>query len=178
MTYISSWTWRAASYYDLSMRKATLNKTRFYSSFQLINATLESSFLIKKKTKLVPVQTFSQDMTVWINSIFFKFSYVICNRLKRNIGVLLTEGSDIELAKLVIKCPYCQWLFEVRPPDAIHSDYSFRKPSQISVHGEVIKRSLRCLNPRCGEKIEIYWFSRANHFPKIFSLQPQETHDN
>ena len=115
---------------------------------------------------------------IWINSLFFKFSYIACNKFKRNISVLLIEGSDIELAKLVIKCPYCQWLFEVRPPDAIHSDFSFRMPSQISFHGEVIKRSLRCPNPRCGEQFEIYWFSRANHFPKIFSLQPQEPHDN
>jgi hypothetical protein len=84
----------------------------------------------------------------------------------------------MELAKLVINCPYCKWYFEVRPPDTIHSDYSFRKPSSISFHGEVIKKTLHCPNPRCGKQFEIYWFSRANYFSKTPARNHLEHHDN
>ena len=42
------------------------------------------------------------------------------------------------VSKLLLRCPYCDWPFEVKPPDSLHSAYSFEKPLRGSFYGEVI----------------------------------------
>ena len=46
------------------------------------------------------------------------------------------------VSKLLLRCPYCDWPFEVKPPDSLHSAYSFEKPSRGSFHGEVLNKIL------------------------------------
>jgi len=69
----------------------------------------------------------------------------------------------MELAKLVIKCPYCQWLFEARPPDAIHSDCSLKLLKGVSVvqtHGVEINS-------------KYIGFREQTIFPEYFPLNPK-----
>jgi len=68
---------------------------------------------------------------------------------------------------LLLRCPYCDWPFEVNPPDRVHSAYSFEKPLKGSFYGEVIEQSLVCRNPECKKPITIYWYAPMNYFDRV-----------
>jgi hypothetical protein len=69
--------------------------------------------------------------------------------------------------KLLLRCPYCDWPFEVNPPDRVHSAYSFEKPVKGSFYGEVIEQNIVCRNPKCKKPITIYWYAPMNYFDRI-----------
>ena len=70
-------------------------------------------------------------------------------------------------SKLALECPYCHRIFEVAPPDKIHSAYSFEKPLKGSFYGEVIEQNLVCRNPKCKRAVAIYWYAPLNYFNRV-----------
>jgi len=90
-----------------------------------------------------------------------------CDKFLQHIRTSLVCGSVMALAKLVIQCPYCHWSFETKPPDPLHSDYSFEKPHPRSFRGKVVEKILVCENPRCKRRFKIYWYTIANYFPRM-----------
>jgi hypothetical protein len=70
-------------------------------------------------------------------------------------------------SKFLLRCPYCDWPFEVNPPDKIRSAYSFEKPLRSSFYGKVIEQNLVCQNPKCKNPITIYWYAPINYFDRI-----------
>jgi hypothetical protein len=71
------------------------------------------------------------------------------------------------VAKLLLRCPYCDWQFEVKQPDRIHSAYSFEKPLRSSFYGEVIEQNLVCQNPKCKKPITVFWYAPMNYFDRM-----------
>jgi hypothetical protein len=71
------------------------------------------------------------------------------------------------LAQLVLECPYCRTLFEVKPPDNIHSAYSFEKPLRNSYYGKVIRRKLVCQNPACRHRFTLFWYAPFDYFSRM-----------
>lgn len=70
-------------------------------------------------------------------------------------------------SKLLLRCPYCDWPFEVNPPDRVHFAYSFEKPLRGSFYGEVIEQKIVCRNPKCEKPIAIYWYAPMSYFNRI-----------
>ena len=70
-------------------------------------------------------------------------------------------------SKLLLRCPYCDWPFEVNPPDRLHFAYSFEKPIRSSFYGEVIAQNFVCHNPKCKKQIAIYWYAPISYFDRI-----------
>lgn len=70
-------------------------------------------------------------------------------------------------SKLLLRCPYCDWPFEAKPPDQLHFAYSFEKPLRGSFHGNIVKESLLCQNPNCKKSITIYWYAPMGYFDRI-----------
>jgi|WetSurSiteA1Bulk_404760.scaffolds.fasta_scaffold919296_2 hypothetical protein len=71
------------------------------------------------------------------------------------------------LSQLVLECPHCYSLFEVKPPDRVHSAFSFEVPVRGSFYGEVIKQKLVCQNPECKKQIIVYWYSPMDYFNRM-----------
>ena len=71
------------------------------------------------------------------------------------------------LSTIVLECPYCHWMFKAKPPDRLHSAYSFEKPLIGSFHGEVIEQNLVCRNPKCKKPIKIYWYAPMDYFNQV-----------
>jgi len=71
------------------------------------------------------------------------------------------------VSKLLLRCPHCNWPFEVNPPDSFHAAYSYEKPLKGSFYGEVIQQNLVCRNPKCKKVITIYWYTPMNYFDRI-----------
>jgi hypothetical protein len=69
--------------------------------------------------------------------------------------------------QLVLRCPYCDEPFEVRPPDNWHSAYSFEEPLMSSFHGEVRKQTIACQNPKCKKNITIFWYAPMEYFDRM-----------
>ena len=70
-------------------------------------------------------------------------------------------------SQLVLECPYCDSILEVRPPDKLHSAYSTKKPIVNSFHGDVIQQKLPCNNAKCKKPITIYWYSPMDYFNRM-----------
>jgi len=70
-------------------------------------------------------------------------------------------------SKLLLRCPYCDYPFEVDPPDRLHFAYSFEKPLRGSFYGEVIKKEFVCPNLKCEKQITIYWYAPISYFDRI-----------
>jgi hypothetical protein len=62
-------------------------------------------------------------------------------------------------SKIILKCPYCHWMFHAKPSGHVHCAFSFEKPQAGSYHGYVIKQELVCQNPKCKKPIIIYWYA-------------------
>jgi len=79
----------------------------------------------------------------------------------------MVGGCFVAVSKLLLGCLYCDWPFEVEPPDRLHFAYSFEKPAKGSFYGKVIEQNVVCLNPKCKKPITIYWYAPLNYFNRI-----------
>ena len=79
----------------------------------------------------------------------------------------MVGGCFMAVSKLLLRCPYCDWPFEVNPPDKLHFAYSFEKPSRGSFYGEVTEQNLVCRNSKCKKPLTIYWYAPMNYFDRI-----------
>ena len=70
-------------------------------------------------------------------------------------------------SRINLECPNCQSKFEARPPDRLHSAYSFEKPLKGKFTGGVITQNLVCRNPKCRKPITIYWNPPMDFFNRI-----------
>jgi hypothetical protein len=58
--------------------------------------------------------------------------------------------------KVMLECPQCHWIFEVKNPDILLSTASVSKPQKSYNHGKVIEIAHICRNPKCKKKFFIY----------------------
>jgi hypothetical protein len=70
-------------------------------------------------------------------------------------------------SKLVLECPFCDKILEVKPPDKLHSAYSSIKPIINSYHSNVVQKKYKCKNPECKKPITIYWYAPLDYFNRI-----------
>ncbi len=70
-------------------------------------------------------------------------------------------------AQLVLECPFCSEILEIKPPDKLHTAYSSKKPIAQSFHGDVIEKRHKCKNPDCKKQISIYWYAPLDYFNRL-----------
>ena len=58
--------------------------------------------------------------------------------------------------KVMLECPQCHWIFEVKSPDILLSTASVSKPQTSYTDGKVIEVAHICRNPKCKKKFSIY----------------------
>lgn len=68
---------------------------------------------------------------------------------------------------VAFECPSCNHVLEVKPPDRLHSAYSFDKPASKSYYGEVIEKVVACQNPDCNEQMTIFWYAPYDYFNRV-----------
>ena len=68
---------------------------------------------------------------------------------------------------VAFECPFCNQTIEVKPPDKLHSAYSFERPLAKSYHGKLIEKELTCPNPECRELITVYWYAPLDYFNRV-----------
>ena len=68
---------------------------------------------------------------------------------------------------VVIECPYCDQVLEVKSPDKLHSAFSFEKPMAKSYHGSIIKKEVMCPNPSCQKQFQLFWYAPLEYFSRI-----------
>jgi len=71
------------------------------------------------------------------------------------------------ISKRVLECPFCNKIFEVEPPDQLHTAYSSVKPIHASYHAKVVKKRHKCENSDCKKTITIYWYAPLDYFNRI-----------
>ena len=85
-----------------------------------------------------------------------------------HISTIIVCGSVwMSESLLVLECPYCDAILEVRPPDKLHSAYSTKKPLSSSYHGDVIQQKIPCKNKECKKPITVYWYSPMDYFNRM-----------
>jgi len=45
------------------------------------------------------------------------------------------------------ECPLCNQTIDAKPPDKVHSAYSFERPLAKSYHGKLLEKELTCPKP-------------------------------
>jgi uncharacterized CHY-type Zn-finger protein len=68
-------------------------------------------------------------------------------------------------SQLVLRCPYCNWTFDAKPPDTWHSAYSFEKPVMSNSHGDVKEQEILC--QKCRKKFAVYWYAQMEYFNRM-----------
>jgi hypothetical protein len=68
---------------------------------------------------------------------------------------------------VVLECPFCFQILEVKAPDKLHFAYSVEKPLVKSYYGKVLKKKYRCLNPECKKQVTIYWYAPLDYFNRM-----------
>lgn len=63
--------------------------------------------------------------------------------------------------KKILRCPKCEFRFEVEKPDNLHPHCSTQKPKETEVDGDIREEVYDCLNPKCKYPIIVY-----RHEPK------------
>lgn len=74
---------------------------------------------------------------------------------------IMLEPSKLEIAKVVLECPRCCWIFEVGRPDKLHPDCSFNKPETSKTESSIIEEPRVCRNPKCKKQFTIYWYGKT-----------------
>jgi len=89
----------------------------------------------------------------------------------RNLFTLVCSKRHLRLGKMLrktrLECPRCHWIFVVQQPDSAHFAWSFQKPLQDNIEGDLIKRDFVCRNPRCNEPITVYWYTPKQYMTLI-----------
>jgi len=67
----------------------------------------------------------------------------------------------------VLECPFCYEILEVKPPDRLHTAFSFAKPIPKSFHKNIVKKKHKCQNPECKKPITIFWYAPLEYFNRI-----------
>jgi uncharacterized protein YlaI len=65
------------------------------------------------------------------------------------------------------ECPFCNEILEVKPPDRLHSAFSFVEPIPKSYHQKIAKRQYMCQNPECKKSITVFWYAPFEYFSRI-----------
>jgi len=68
---------------------------------------------------------------------------------------------------VLIECPFCSTILEVKPPDRLHTAFSFVTPIASSYHGEIVKTKHQCPNGNCEKFIIIKWFAPLEYFNRL-----------
>jgi len=71
------------------------------------------------------------------------------------------------ISKLVLECPFCNEIFEVKPPDKLHSAYSSTKPISNIYHSKIVEKEHKCQNPECKKPIKVYWYAPLDYFNRF-----------
>jgi phage FluMu protein Com len=71
------------------------------------------------------------------------------------------------ISRIVLECPFCSQIFETESPDKLHTAYSLKKPISGIFHGKVVKKILRCHNPKCKRQNTIYWYAPLDYFNRM-----------
>ena len=66
-----------------------------------------------------------------------------------------------------VECPFCQEIFEIKPPDKIHTAVSSQKPILNSYYGKLVEKWYRCPNPECKKSVTIFWYAPLDYFSRI-----------
>lgn len=69
--------------------------------------------------------------------------------------------------RIILECPNCHSKFGARQPDRLHSAYSFEKPQNGRIIGDVIQQDLVCRNPKCKKPITTHWYESMDFFNRI-----------
>ncbi|NLE05414.1 MAG: hypothetical protein GX638_11535 [Crenarchaeota archaeon] len=67
----------------------------------------------------------------------------------------------------VLECPFCSEVFEVEPPDRLHTAYSSTKPITKTLQENSVKKKHQCKNPQCKKFITIYWYAPLDFLYQI-----------
>jgi hypothetical protein len=67
----------------------------------------------------------------------------------------------------VLECPFCRELMVVKPPDALRSAYTTKKPVASNYRNGVRQQKLQCPNSECGKQIIIYWYAPIDYFLRL-----------
>jgi hypothetical protein len=70
------------------------------------------------------------------------------------------QSEQERVGKVVLECPRCCWIFEVKRPDSRHPDCSFNKPETSKIRG-LVEEPRVCRNPKCKKQFTIYWHKTA-----------------
>jgi len=57
------------------------------------------------------------------------------------------------LLKTSLECPRCHWILRVQQPNSQHFAWSFQKPLQANITGDVVEKKFVCRNPKCKRSI-------------------------
>ena len=65
----------------------------------------------------------------------------------------------------VFECPFCNEILEVKPPDKLHTAFSFENPIQNSYYGKIMKKKIEC--PNCKKTIAVFWYAPLEYFSRL-----------
>jgi hypothetical protein len=68
---------------------------------------------------------------------------------------------------VLIECPFCNQLLEVKPPDKIHTAFSIVDPLPHSYYGKILKTMHKCPNPNCEKTILVKWYTPQEYFSRV-----------
>ncbi|MGA3061264.1 MAG: hypothetical protein ABSD92_12975 [Candidatus Bathyarchaeia archaeon] len=65
----------------------------------------------------------------------------------------------------VLECPFCNEILEVKPPDKLHTAFSFVNPIPNSYYGDIVKTKHKCQN--CKKRITVSWYAPLEYLNRI-----------
>jgi len=65
----------------------------------------------------------------------------------------------------VLECPFCNEILEVKPPDKLHTAFSFVNPIPNSYYGDIVKTKHKCGN--CKKSITVSWYAPLEYLNRI-----------
>jgi len=68
---------------------------------------------------------------------------------------------------VALECPFCNQTIEAKPPDKVHSAYSFERPIATSYYGKLIEKELTCPNPKCRELVTVYCYAPMDYSNRV-----------
>jgi hypothetical protein len=67
----------------------------------------------------------------------------------------------------LLECPFCNEIIEVKPPDKLHTAFSFVNPLPNSYYGDIVKTKHKCRNLNCKKPITVKWYAPLEYFNRL-----------
>ena len=62
------------------------------------------------------------------------------------------------MARPKLNCPNCKQRLIATRPDSSHPYWSYDKPQETDVNGEILEQVYECKNPDCKKTFTVYWY--------------------